>query len=318
MNPRKKAVTFQNRDGRRLFGILHEPSTGPASDIAFVLLPPGIKGRIAPHRLYNDLTDKLTARGHAVFRFDFWGLGDSEGEVEERELRDLYTAVALGRYVNDTRDALDWLSRTCHLRHFVIGGLCGGAVTGILEAQSDPRVVGILSIGLPVMLDSNPTDAWQYMTTGQLNDLGSRYVAKILSPQAWLRFLSFRTDYRLLLRSIRVRLGLEGPAPIVAAPPQQPVLNANPHLPGAILKLLARGTPMLLLFSEADRLYWEFEEKFLSVYGHAFRAHAGTAEIRVIQAANHVLTFKEWQHDCFNLLGQWLEARFPASVPVAP
>ena len=41
-----------------------------------------------------------------MFRFDFYGLGDSEGEVDEAYLADLYGSVALGRYVDDTRDAL--------------------------------------------------------------------------------------------------------------------------------------------------------------------------------------------------------------------
>ena len=59
---------------------------------------------------------RSTAQGFTVLRFDFYGLGDAEGEVPLRQLRDLYGSVALGRYVGDTRDALDWLARHARLR----------------------------------------------------------------------------------------------------------------------------------------------------------------------------------------------------------
>ena len=83
-----------------------------ARDVAVVLLSPGVKTRVAPHRLYNKMAAALTAQGFTVLRFDFYGLGDAEGDVPLRLLRDLYGSVALGRYVNDTKDALDWLART--------------------------------------------------------------------------------------------------------------------------------------------------------------------------------------------------------------
>ena len=103
-------VTFANRRGERLVGIVHPPADR-GSDTAVVLLSPGVKTRVAPHRLYNKLTETLVAQGYWVFRFDFYGLGDSEGEVDETYLADLYGSVALGRYVDDTRDALDWMQR---------------------------------------------------------------------------------------------------------------------------------------------------------------------------------------------------------------
>jgi alpha-beta hydrolase superfamily lysophospholipase len=318
MSERIVPVTFTNRDGLRLVGMLHEPLAGARNDLAVVLLSPGVKTRVAPHRLYNKMAAHLTAQGFAVFRFDFYGLGDAEGEVPLRLLRDLYGSVALGRYVNDTKDALDWLSRTHGYTRVVAGGLCGGALTGLLTASSDPRIVGILAIGLPVMLDSADVDPLQFMTVGQLTSLRGRYFAKALNPKAWLRVLSGKTDFRLMARSLgtlfRRRTPPPAPAPAAAAAtgPAAPVtaLNMNPHFAPSFFSLAEGGRPMLLLFSQSDRLYWEFDEKFVAPNRARFDACAAAMDLHVIASANHVLTFESWQAEAFEHLRGWLATRF--------
>jgi uncharacterized protein len=327
MSERITPVTFPNRDGLRLVGMLHEPATGGRTDVAVVLLSPGVKTRVAPHRLYNKMAAALTAQGFTVLRFDFYGLGDAEGEVPLRLLRDLYGSVALGRYVNDTKDALDWLARTHGYARVVAGGLCGGALTALLTAAGDARIAGIVAIGLPVMLDSADLDPVQFMTVGQLTDLRGRYFQKALDPKAWLRVLSGRTDFRLMAKSLGTlftrRRASAPPKP--AAPPAtaagaparagqaggapQPA-NMNPHFAPAFFGAAEGGRPLLLLFSQADRLYWEFDEKFVAPNRSRFDACAAALDLHVIASANHVLTFESWQAEMLDHLRRWLDTRF--------
>jgi uncharacterized protein len=318
MGERIQPVTFANRDGLRLFGMLHEPDTGGRRDVAVVLLSPGVKTRVAPHRLYNKMAAALTAQGFTVLRFDFYGLGDAEGEVPLRQLRDLYGSVALGRYVGDTRDALDWLAHTHGYGRFIVGGLCGGALTGLLTAPQDPRVAGILALGLPVMLDSADLDPRQFMTVGQLTSLRGRYLQKALDPKAWLRVLSFKTDFRLMVKSFGTLLARRKPAPASApasgvAPAAGIPANMNPHFAPAFFRTAEAGRPMLVLFSEADRLYWEFDEKFVTPNRQRFDACAAKIDLHVIKSANHVLTFEPWQAEMQAHLRSWLETRFAPS-----
>src|SRR5688572_27422911 len=176
-----EAVSFLNADGLKLFGTLHRPSAGSDSPLpAVVLLSPGVKMRVGPGRLYVPLTEMLTEQGYTVLRFDFFGLGDSEGALKERLLADVYNNIEVGRYVADTLSALDWLHSTHRIKRFILGGLCGGAITALLAAQRDPRVEGLLSLGMTVTLASNAATPGRYMTQAQLEKRARTYLQKLL------------------------------------------------------------------------------------------------------------------------------------------
>ena len=81
-------ITFQNREGLRLFGMLHQPAVPREGAETVLILSPGVKMRVAPHRLYVKLAERFVAMGHPVLRFDFHGLGDAEGTAPESLLAD--------------------------------------------------------------------------------------------------------------------------------------------------------------------------------------------------------------------------------------
>jgi alpha/beta superfamily hydrolase len=308
-------VTFRNRRGQQLFGIVHAPADGAPSDLAVILLSPGVKTRVAPHRLYNKLAEMLADCGCWVLRFDFYGLGDSEGTIGERLLIDLYASVALGRYVEDTWDAMDWMRSAYGVERFVLSGLCGGALTGALAAPSRPDVAGLLALGLPVMVTGSNLDRYKFMTTGQLTHLRKGYIRKLLSLKAWLRLLSFRSDFRLIWQSLRRGRRTAPPAGVPSAaspagPAPEDAGNANPLFPPAFLTLLNERRPMLLLFSEMDRLWWEFDEKFLGAHRAAIEAHRDRVEIGIVPGANHVFTLEEWQDDVLQRGRVWMQRHF--------
>jgi alpha/beta superfamily hydrolase len=301
------AVRFANRRGVHLVGMVHEPDAALRRDVAIVLMPPGVKGRVAPHRLYVKMAEAFAARGFWVFRFDAHGLGDSEGTHPEPVLADLYGSIAVGRFIDDTHDGLDFLRATYGVRQFVLGGLCGGAITGVLAARDRQDAVGILGLGLPVMVEGAQVDRYAVMTEGQARSLRRKYLAKLADPRSWLRMLQLKSDFRLISRTLRAR---KAPA-AACAPGQLPAGdNTNPHFAPAMRALLARDVPLLLLFSEMDRLWWEFEEKYLRRHRADLDARPGLADIVVIAEANHVFTLDAWQADMLDRACAWLERRF--------
>ena len=313
MMPSPVAVTFDNRRGARLFGILHRPPGDARRDLAVVLLSPGVKMRVGPQRLYLELTDALLELGLTVFRFDFHGLGDSEGKLPESELRDVYNQIEVGRYVDDTIDALDWMEKTHGFRRCIVSGLCGGAITGLLAAERDLRVAGLLAIGITPVLAANTADISRYMTTGQLESAQRMYLRRLSNPTAWIRLLTFQADYRLIGRMVRhwlkkVRTCSARQAPLRAASATPD--NANPLFPPAFFKMLATRRPMLLVFGGADRLHYEYEEKFVARHREKLVDAAELVDVQVVAQANHVLSLREWQRPLLDHTARWVSTHF--------
>ena len=312
-----RAVSFPNQKGEKLFGTLHLPAAGAAQKPCVVLLSPGVKMRVGPGRLYVPLTDALTALGNPVLRFDFFGLGDSEGELSETMLADIYNHIEVGRYVDDTLAALAWLRTQGHSR-FLLGGLCGGAITALLAARRDAAVLGLISLGMTVTLASNAATPGKYLTTKQLDGKRNQYFRNLLKLSSLWRFVTFRSDYSTIWHSMK-RLVVKPPAKPAAATTGTPELppeqrgNANPLFPPAYFDFLQRGGKVLMLFSEKDRLWSEYEEKFEQPFAERLKPLAGNIDKHVIANANHVMALSEWQREMVETTRKWITRTWAAS-----
>jgi alpha/beta superfamily hydrolase len=304
-----QAISFQNSAGLELFGTLHTPATPRANLPAVVLLSPGVKMRVGPGRLYVPLTEMLNDQGYTVLRFDFFGLGDSAGDLQETMLADVYNHIEVGRYVDDTLSALKWLRQTQNKSRFILGGLCGGAITALMAAERDPTVDELLSLGMTVTLASNAATPAKYLTRVQLDSRRQGYYRRLLQPKSWLRLLTFQSEYGVIWRSLKRLVVKDKPAPSAVAPNAAPLEqrgNANPLFPTAYFAFLKRGGQALMLFSEKDRLQSEYEEKFSIPFAEQLRLHQSQIHQHVIPNANHVMTLHEWQREMIEVSKQWL------------
>jgi len=307
-----EAVTFSNKEGERLFGILETPRDARI-DAVVVLLSPGVKMRVGPNQLYRSLGRIFADQGFQVLRFDFSGLGDSEGEIAERQLAKVYNAIVDGTYVNDTLSALDWLEARTGCQTFIVGGLCGGAMTGLLAGREDERIMALLGLGIPVSFDGGEADYWRYVTDGELRGMKTRYFRNLMRPRSWARFLTFRSDYRIifkmLARLFKDRFGWESPqnAPVEKAKPT----NLNPKFSPAFFEFVARGNPLLVIFGSQDRWRSEFIEKFEQQNHARLESATDFFQLVTVANANHILSSPEAQNILERTLQRWLTAKFP-------
>lgn len=308
-----RPVAFRNRDGHQLVGIVHEPDAGPRHPVPVILLPPGAKYRVAPHRLYVKLARHLAGMGFVVLRLDFSGLGDSEGSIGESMIADFHGTVQLGRYVDDTRCAMDWMGREFGASRFILGGLCGGAITGLLAGAQDARVDALVGLGLPVLLDSENVDATKYLTAGELDQWRRGYWSKAMDPASWWRLLTFRSNYRVILKALARPLVNRAPRPesTDAAAGAPPADNSNPLVPAAF-KAMTAGRRMLLVFGEADRLHAIYEERLVQRHAASWREHAGNVEVKVVPGANHIFSLPEWEGAMRGHVESWLRRHYAA------
>jgi len=309
-----KPVTFTNKAGLKLFGILHVPEKAHAKNIAIILLSPGVKMRVAPHRLYLNMANNLVEQGYFVFRFDFYALGDSEGNLKEYWLSDVYNNVLRGQYKNDTIMALDWIEKEYGLAKFIVGGLCGGALTGLLTARDDKRIVGLLALGIPAVLESNQTNRVKNITKGQLKSLREGYFRNTKNIKSWIRLLTLKSDFHVIFRSLwnlisNINIKTKK-SRVTDKNYENYGDNINPLFAPALFSVLETSRRVLFVFSGADRLYWEFDEKFAVPYQNKLSKYKKLYEVYIIENANHIFSNKVWKEEMLEVSRNWLNKYF--------
>lgn len=309
-------VTLKTGNGHALHCLLALPQATAMGDTACLLLSPGVKMRVAPHRLYRKLAPEFLAKGMPVMRVDFYGLGDSEGDLPEQQLDQLYRQVQLGRHVPDVLAAVDHLAMHYGIKRFIVGGLCGGALTGLLASEHDDRIVALYALGIPVILDASGAHTADIMTKGQLKRMRGIYLRKVFDVASWRRLLTARSDYRTILRAVTVALGLRArgakvhKVEAVPQPASPPAPNLNVHFVRAMFRLLGGNKPALMVFSGADRLHWEYEEKFARPWASSLEKYDQLIDLELVPKANHVLSDPAWIAHARQVTATWLRARF--------
>jgi exosortase A-associated hydrolase 1 len=169
-----RAVIFECDDAR-LIGIVSEPVESPQA-VGVVVIVGGPQYRVGSHRQFTLLARHLAGQGIPAFRFDYRGMGDSEGAM--RTFEDVDT---------DIRCAVDAFQRACpQVRAVVLWGLCDGASAALMYAPSDPRVRGLVLANPWVRSEQSHGAAtvkhyyggrlrsaafWRKLATGQVNVL---------------------------------------------------------------------------------------------------------------------------------------------------
>lgn len=106
---------------------------------AVVAHPHPLGGGTMHNKVVYHTAKALTFYGLPVLRFNFRGTGLSEGTHDE------------GRgEVDDVRAALDWLATHFPGKPLLFAGFSFGSNVGLRAVCGDPRIAGMIGIGLPV------------------------------------------------------------------------------------------------------------------------------------------------------------------------
>src|SRR5690242_8322760 len=131
MTPSELALTFDCR-GQSLVGILS--GTGEVAERGVLVVVGGPQYRVGSHRQFTLLARHLAERGLPALRFDYRGMGDSEGDARTFE-----------RVGADIRSAMDrFFASVPGLKDVVIWGLCDAASASLFYAHQDARVSGLV------------------------------------------------------------------------------------------------------------------------------------------------------------------------------
>ncbi|MDH3362165.1 MAG: bifunctional alpha/beta hydrolase/OsmC family protein [Gammaproteobacteria bacterium] len=132
--PHKK-ITFENQRRQALSGILDLPAAAPVAYVLFAHCFTCSKNLTAATNIARSLTDA----GIAVLRFDFTGLGQSEGEFSDTNF---------SSNVDDLLAAVSYLEREHEAPAILVGHSLGG--TAVLQAAANVEsAVAVVTIGSP-------------------------------------------------------------------------------------------------------------------------------------------------------------------------
>lgn len=218
--------------GDRLLGILSRPAA--PGRVGVVVIVGGPQYRAGSHRQFVHLARRIALAGHPCLRFDYRGMGDSEGALRSFETVSDDIAVAIDAFV----------AAEPTVERVVLWGLCDGASAALLylDERPDPRIGGLVLM--------NP---WVRTAASEAKTrVKHYYLQRLFEPAFWRKLADGGVGWSALrglfgnLRAAR-RLGTE------VAPNQ-----AYPTRMAAAWQA-SRG-PVLLMLSEHDYTAREFEE----------------------------------------------------------
>jgi len=135
MTSPSQRVSFPGSQGGTLAGRLDLPAGPPRAFALFAHCFTCSKDLFTAGRLAAE----LNAHGIAVLRFDFTGLGDSDGD---------FASTNFSSNVEDLRLAADWLRQFHRAPQLLVGHSLGGAAV-VVVARDIPEVRAVVTIGAP-------------------------------------------------------------------------------------------------------------------------------------------------------------------------
>jgi len=278
----ERALAF-DCGGERLYGILSLPARAPVGTRGVLVVVGGPQYRAGSHRQFTLLARDLARDGVPVLRFDYRGMGDSEGAI--RPFDDVE---------DDLRAAIDaFMAAVPGLHEVVLWGLCDAASAIGMYAPRDPRVAGLVLLNPWVRTEDGLARA----------TLRHYYRARLRDPGFWKQLLRGGLDWRRSLASFLalLRKARGGPAPAAAAAPAS--------LPERMRAGLSdfRGQ-VLLVISGADLTAREFCD--LADADSAWKGVLAPPRVtrRQIDGADHTFSRRAWRDQVARWTSEWLRS----------
>jgi len=283
-------------DGSRLLGILHRPES--PRHRAVLIVVGGPQYRVGSHRQFLHLARDLAAGGTPVLRFDYRGMGDSDGG-----------AVSFEDTQGDIRAAIDLLcDRVPGLTDVVIWGLCDAASAALFYAYRDPRVSGLVLANPWVRTDESIARTY----------MNHYYRSRLLTPELWKRLLTGKVEvfsrlaeFWQTFRAARVTTGGTGDDPTL--PDDRSADQALPDREVPYTERMLQGFErftgrVLLIISGDDLVAAEFNDHVAASTAWQAALSRSAVQRRALAEANHTFSRQTWRNQVTDWTNEWLKS----------
>ncbi|MES2353850.1 MAG: hydrolase 1, exosortase A system-associated [Pseudomonadota bacterium] len=279
MNFEEQALTFRCGDAV-LIGIAAIPEKPTQRGVLVVVGGP--QYRVGSHRQFLLLSRQLAEAGVPVLRFDYRGMGDSDGEIRTFEAVDEDISMAIDAFFQAVPS----------LREVVIWGLCDAASAALMYVARDKRVSGLVL--------ANP---WVRTSQGMAKTMVKHYYgSRFLQREFWQKLLSGQVN---IIASARSFAGSVCSAMVKKKTPASEVL---PFPERMALGLEGFTGPVLMMLSGQDLTAQEFEEmtKTSPTWQRALKRPR--LEWRRLEEATHTFSTKAWRDQAGRWTIDWLKS----------
>jgi dienelactone hydrolase len=239
---REKPVVLKIAD-RRDFGIVCEPVTVARAPVHAVFLGAAALPHAGPNRAWVELARRWATLGVPSVRMDLAGIGDADGD--ESGLIDNAGLYSEKRQ-EEVLALLDHLEEEWGWDRFVLVGLCAGAYWSLHAALARRQVAAALMINLyaffwsdALILERDRREATAAMRSAARAGLSRHDLTA--------------SNVRRALRGLAGKLSAEGWRSLEAA--------QTPEVDRSLDRLRDQGTHALLLLSDGEPLYEQFERE---------------------------------------------------------
>jgi exosortase A-associated hydrolase 1 len=286
MNFKDRALAFPCH-GDWLYGIASVPEQ--ASRRGVLIVVGGPQYRVGSHRQFALLARNLAAQGIPAMRFDYRGMGDSDGAP--RSFEDV---------AQDLQAAIDkFMAAVPDISEVVIWGLCDAASAALFYAGQDPRVCGLVLL--------NP---WVRTSGGFAKaTLKHYYRDRLLQPELWKKIFSGRFDYAAAAGSFARLLGAAAGKKASAPPAEPGQAIAIAPLPERMLSGIgAFKGKVLLILSGADLTAQEFSD--LAKGSRKWQRELSSVRVtrHRLDAADHTFSRRIWRDQVSAWTSDWIKS----------
>lgn len=273
-------------DGDRLIGIIAQPPQPIETGV--VIIVGGPQYRAGSHRQFTLLARQLAEQGIATIRFDYRGMGDSEGDMRNFEAIDA-----------DIKAAIDtFTTQTPGIKQIVLWGLCDAASAALYYGHTDPRVRGMVLL--------NP---WVHTEAGAARArLRHYYLARLLSKSFWAKLLSGEVKIGTSLGEVAMSARQTSPPPNDSkAQLTSDPRHKSPDYIDHMLKSLRKFKGNVLFILSGQDLT---AQEFMELTENSMNWKQATSSLKIdrkfLERANHTFSTRAWRDQVGNWTGQWL------------
>jgi pimeloyl-ACP methyl ester carboxylesterase len=133
----QKSISFRNREGLTLRGVVHRPKGYSAEKGIAVLLLHGFPGS-GFRKSSRRYAVELERKGYLCMRFDFSGTNKSDGNFADK---------LMSREVDEVKYAIDFLQKNFGFKKLVLYGHSTGAIDASLYSCRDKRISKLILSG---------------------------------------------------------------------------------------------------------------------------------------------------------------------------